>query len=275
MNNLIELFWIKTKKIINVLKSIFTSPILNTIISIIALYIAYLALNLANETLENSNKQFEQNSKYSDRVFNIQLKSSKELGDSLISQIKGLQNITSKQLKITDQQLKISTETLSEQLYENRPKVIVSSIEIIDTNLYIEYKFSPLIKIGVKNIGKRTALKTHLRQFIIYSDFSGIRHHNYFPMTSIDIQPENSYVSTFKPKINYIQKDEFYFCFEINYYDEKLNKKFSMPYYYFYHQDRGEYTYSVCDDSTKNILQKKINKFAKSVDEPLFGIDNY
>ena len=113
------------KKIFYKIHIIFKRKItFSNLINIVFLLIALFALLVSIKTLEQADKQFKLNSRSSDSLFNVQLRYSKQLNDSLISQISELQEITSKQLIITDEQLKISKETLNDQIYSGRPKIL-------------------------------------------------------------------------------------------------------------------------------------------------------
>lgn len=240
---------------------------------IVTLIISVLALWIAMITLDKSIQQFEQNATSSDSLFKVQLKNSKELNDSLIFQIKELQGITSSQLKITDQQLKISTETYREQLYSNRPKIVIIETKIIDT-LYSDTNFCPIITLDLKNIGKRYAFKTKQRNILIYSDFSGFKWANInYEDSSFIVEPESGvshYTRYFQPIIPAIHKDEFFFLVEIKYTDKELNQEFVQYYYYRYDNMMGKYGFYFCKTKDEIKLRKYVNNLLKKYNYQLF-----
>lgn len=242
---------------------------LQTILSFIALGVAIYAVIISQITLDNSNSQFEQNIRSSDSLFNYQLKHSKELNDSLIYQISELQKITNNQLKITDEQLQISIQTLQEEIYSRRPKIIVEKNEIKDTNIITGNEFiNPEIFTYFNNIGKRPAKNFLIRAFILFSDFS-----SYIPAEKQEneiIDPEQSFIFIFNPKIPFVYKDDFYYIFEIIYKDDELKRKFSQAYYYHYNKPRKEFGFYYCNVDESEKVRMNLNRLLKYFGRELF-----
>jgi len=125
-----------------------------------------------------------------------------------------LQKITNSQLSITDEHLKISIQTLQEELYFGRPKIIIGGSEISDTNMIIEENiFSPKILTYFTNIGKRPAKNFNLRAIVVYTDLSGLRTGEDYLINTVDPGPKS--VFEFKPRIPLMYKDDYYYCVEI------------------------------------------------------------
>jgi hypothetical protein len=160
-------------------------------------------------------------------------------------------------------------QTLQEEIYSRRPKIIIDKNVIKDTNLIVEEKwFCPEIQTYFKNIGKRPAKNFLLRALILYSDFTSLRpgeeHINEF------VNPEQASIYIFKPKIPVSYRYEFYYCFEINYYDEELNRSFKQAFYYHYYKARGTFEFYYCDVQEVNKIRTIINDILKSSDRDLF-----
>ena len=73
----------------------------------------------------------------------------------MINILQGIQKITASQLKITNDQFTISTETLKNKIYSDRPKLAITEIEMIDTGQIKSITKPYSIKIVTKfnNIG--------------------------------------------------------------------------------------------------------------------------
>lgn len=112
--------WYKLRSFVIVLER----PIINTSLNLIMLFVTIITLTVAIKTLDNADKQFQENSHSSDSLFNIQLDFSKKLNDSLINQIGLLQKLTNNQISITDRQLKV-WEKIAKEEYDRRPKLSI------------------------------------------------------------------------------------------------------------------------------------------------------
>ncbi|MGD8307105.1 MAG: hypothetical protein PVF17_10655 [Ignavibacteria bacterium] len=247
-------------------------PIFNSLLNLVMLGVAIYALVIAIRTFDNANEQFEKNSRSSDSLFNVQLRYSKQLNDSLINQISQLQEITNSQLKITDEQLEVSKETYRNQLYTGRPKIVLLYNFIKDTSFVFNNAFSPVISTKYTNVGNRNAVNLKSRFFVVYPDFSGIRSSALFPEMTGNFEPEASSTYEFKPRIPVQYKDEFYYCVEFSYYDNILKKEFYFPYYFHYYKNRNEYNFYDCEDNVKPKIKNTINNILKALDIPLFDI---
>ena len=229
------------------------------IISLIALIVAIISMT-------NANQQFKENSITSDSLFNVQLENSRKLNDSLIQQIFELQIITSKQLEITDEQLKILTSSLNEEIYAGRPKFQLEGSYIEDT-LIINGRFSPTIITPFINIGRRFAYKTRFKAFIVYPDFSGLRCSDFLNY-SRTMETNTRVLNTFKPMIPILYRDNYFYCFEIEYYDNVLHQIFKQTEYFHYFLSRGKYSFLTCNEDDKikvrNIINRKLDELKEA-----------
>lgn len=259
-------------KLISRIKSILSHKNFNsyfqTLLNFLALIVAIIVLLISKKTLDNANLQFEQNSKTADSLFNLQLSYAKNLNDSLISEIGRLQEITGKQLRITDEQLRISIETLNEQIYSGRPKIIVLSDQIKDKENIKDEIFSPNIITTFKNIGKRFAESVSLRPFIVYPDFSQIRG-GALPNPHL-LEPGTEHIYEFKPRINVKFRDDFYYCYEIVYFDKILKQQFKQVYYRHYYKRRRSFEFFFCKLEEEIRIKRTVNDILKTINESLF-----
>lgn len=243
------------------LRFIINNP--SIIVSIAAFFLAVLSYR-------NANWQFSENSKNSKKVYIDQLKNSKSLNDSLINQIRKLQEITNKQVKITDDQLKVSEEILLAQKYSGKPNILESDLNISDTNYRFNDLYSPTIEFKIKNVGLRYAYNIRTRNFLIYIDYSDFRipkstYHNF-------LEPSSEKIIGFQPKIDPKYKNEFYYCFDICYYDKLLKESFYQAYYYHYFRNRNNYDFYNCDSLERMSLRKYINKNSNVRKDNLFDV---
>lgn len=262
----------KTKEILNNLIRYLRRiehPIFNSILNIVMLLVAIMALIIAIKALNNADAQFKQNSKSSDSLFNLQLKSSQKLNDSLVYQIGKLQEITNNQLKITSEQLNISLATLNDQVYSGRPKFLITNELISDTNMIYNNIYSPIITVSMKNIGRRFAYKFNYRPILVYSDYSDLRH-AIRQSDTITIEPEGDISQDFKPKLNLNTRNNFYFCYELSYYDRDINKYFKQAYYKHYCKNRNDFQFLYCKNTEVVQLKKTINRYLRKYNQTPF-----
>jgi hypothetical protein len=247
--------------IYNFLLKIVSHPSLNFLFTIVAIYISWI-------TLHHADKQFELNSKSSDSLFNVQLKNSKELNENLIGRIRELQNITKTQLGVNSKQLDISTNALKEQIYSGRPKVIVILDDVEDTTNVNANVYGPKIITVTKNEGSRYALNCSLRPFLLLKDFK-IYKHGLYPKVAYNLEPTNPRENSFLPKFPLENKYDFYYVYDINYYDDQLKQTFRHSYYYHYYRMRNVGAFYNCKNNEKEELKKNINDELKAMNEPL------
>lgn len=236
---------------------------------ILPLFIGIAALYVAIEGRNDANRQFQINSKTSDSLFNTQLKHSKALNDSLISQISILQDITNKQLQITDEQLKISIELFQDQIYSGRPKLYVLSNKIADSTITIDNIFQPRIVTVFKNNGKRSANKISIRSFTLFNNFLALKA-NLKTEESYIIEPEGARKFQAMPVINQKFKDDFYYCYDIIYYDKILKQEFIQPYYYHYYKSGDKFDFYFCKIDSKEKIKESINHWLRTLNKRLF-----
>ena len=212
-----------------------------------------LAVILAIVAIDHADKQFVLNSESSDRLFNLQLKDAKELNDSLIAQVQRLQKVTERQLAITDEQLRISKEVLNEQIYSGRPKIVVMSDKLEDTSTVLEGNYSPKIITTVKNIGKRFAKQYRLRPFALDIGLAYYRG-GVLPKSTMTIEPEKVMANDFLPKLSMNCRNEFFYVYEVSYYDDVLKMTFKQSYFHHYYRMRNVTDFFSCDNNEKEAL---------------------
>ena len=246
-------------------------PVLKFILEICTFIIAIIAIFLAMKSIDQADIQFKTNSEQSDSLFNIQLMNAKRLNDSLISQIKTLQDVSNNQMKITDEQLKVSRAIYHSQLYADRPQISIQSNEISDTNYVIDGLFSPKIITTYMNVGRRMARNLHFRPFIIYPDFVGYRP-DMKKSIKENLDPTSGITSDFISHIPVKYKEDFYYCFDISYYDDILDQYFHNTYYYSYHRIRTKLDFYTCTVEIQLKLKSFIDiNIIKDSKTSLFG----
>ena len=241
-------------------------PILNNIISIANTVLAIVALYIAISAMNKATKQFEQDALQSDKLFRIQLKQTDSLfneqlarNDSLINQITKLQRITDKQLS-----------TLDVTLYENklagRPLFQIGVTKINSVDASDSRIFAPEIRTEFSNIGNRFAYKTRLRRFVVFDNYSAVV---YNADTLLMIEPQEPSAILMHPAIPVEFKDNFFYCLEIAYYDEKMRRFYVQVKYMNYRKER-EFEFYLAD-SWENELKTAINKVLRENYSPLLG----
>ena len=233
-----------------------------------SLIFALVAINQTQKGIDNSTDDFNKlisrldkivtNVNNATELFNEQLESSRKLNDSLIHQISLLQKITNNQLTTTDKQLRVSIETYQELLYSNRPKMLVGTTVIEDTNNISEEIYKPIIRTKFENIGRRYAYKVNVRSFTLNPDFSNVQQGFRFDVDFME--PESKRVYSSYPEIPMIHKDNFFYCFEVSYYDTALTQMFNQAYYMNYRKSREKFNFYLCDNKTKQKLRSILNE---------------
>ncbi|HUI91132.1 MAG TPA: hypothetical protein VLX68_02690 [Chitinivibrionales bacterium] len=247
-----------------------TNPLVSLLLNLAMLTVAIIALIVARQTLTESNRQFIENSIAADSLFKLQLKYSKDLNDSIVSQIKMLQSISSKQMEIIDQQLGVAVQTYHTQLYSGRPVIALGESKIASTEVISSDSISPQILTLYSNVGKRQADNLVLRAFFVTPDFSGLRSSAAFPLQSEHLEPGITMELEFKPRILAIHKKEFYYCIDCRYTDDILKQNFYFVHYYNYHESRGLFYFNNCIDAVKPHIKETINRSMSLERLPLF-----
>lgn len=261
MKKIVSSFWVRIKII-----SKFLWNHLDRLINLIVLVISMYALKIAIDANNNQVKQFDENSKSSDKLFNVQLKNSRELNDSLIAQIKSLQSITNKQLKITDEQLIISKLNYSEQTLLGRPRISIEDIKIEDTVSTTLKTITYKITYSYKNSGYRTALNLANRTFLTETDT--VDYHQ-AKLKSISLEPMQSYRSEYVTSIKIKDSENFYILIEFSFYDEFTKRELVNFYYFHYNNHFGENDFYFCKDYEITSLRDFINRQLSFNKEPL------
>jgi hypothetical protein len=242
--------------------------------NIISNIIAIIALFVAMKGNSNVNEQFNINMHSSDSLFNVQLRNAKALNDSIVNEIKKLQSITNNQLKITKDQLLFSNAAYKEKLFAERPILVVPAIELDTSTVNVDGTFSPIITCQIENNGGRIAYNCNFQWYVVYKDFSGYRK-RLNENTVVNLSPKVPILSESTPKIDLKQKNSFYFCFKIDYYDSLMDMKCKLIEYH--HYDSNYRTSSNersklfnCDVSERKKLKSYLNDLMKKNKEPLF-----
>lgn len=213
---------------------------------------------------KSSNKQFDDNSKKSDSLFNVQLKNQKSFNDSIILNLQKIQNLTDKQNLIIDQQLTISTQLFHDQVNSGAPKFVISNIELNDKNVKLNDSNFPKIFAAYLNIGKRFAYNVKLKQFIILSDFSQVRSNENEP--SEPTAPSASIESTFFPKFNKFGIP-FYYYAELSYLDRVTGKTTKNFYYKEFSNARNTFDFFDCNKQQIIKVKSCINDYLKTLNQ--------
>ncbi len=262
----------RTKTILNYTNKL-QRFISDKIIDIIAVIIALYALQIAMVEREQTQRQFEKSSKSADSLFIVQLNATKQLNQNLINEISKLQKITGNQLNITDRQLEIMRQSLKEQILSERPKLAVVESSISDTNLVITDLFSPIISTGIHNIGKRYADSLRFRPFIIDPEMMNVKDFTKDFMAHPFLEPSGVMTLSLLPKLPPKFKSEFYFCFEISYYDASTHLIFVQSYFYKYYKSRGDHKLYKCSNAEIIKLRYLINRYLESKGDILLKED--
>lgn len=245
---------------------------LDRLINVIVLIISIYALKIAIEANNNQVEQFDENSKSSDKLFNVQLKNSRALNDSLVSQIKSLQSITNKQLSITDEQLNLSKQNYSEQILLGRPRITINNMKIIDT-INVKTKTSTLkISYDFYNSGYRTALFLSNRTFVIEIDTLIMLVEDSYNPTSLE--PAQSVHQTLYPVLRNENLENFYLFIEFSFYDEFTKREINNFYYLHYFNYLEKNDFYICEDAEKKSLRDFINRNLPKQNKPLLKNEN-
>lgn len=222
-------------------------------IALIGVGFALIAYNQTSKQIEVSNVQFEKNSRDSDSLFKVQLQqaydlnkshieNNKKLNDSLINELEEIQNIntiqgtaTNNLLKATQKQYELTDQSLQDYIYETRPKFKLGAnkVEIIDSVTESLVRIS-IIR-NITNTGNRDATESEFRHLFIDKnnkpiDFDINNTQNIF-------QPNQTSIIIYKPLIFTKESEEFFYWFQIRFYDERRDEYFDRSYYYHYHED--------------------------------------
>lgn len=233
------------------------------IISIVAIIIAVKSYNSANQ-------QSKDNSIKSDNIFKIQLANEKKINTNL----EKIQELANNQIKITHQQLDISSKMLNDQINSKRP--ILSGFKDTLTDQYNIFngQFAPIIHTLYVNVGNRYAYNVNFRAFVISNDFALKSSNIFFNTAQDDVGPEVIGEWQYKPKIDLDSYQSgyvcFYYCYEISYYDKLTLNYQQFTTYKEYTNDRGKFIFHGCNSEIKERLKQIINKELKLDKKPEF-----
>lgn len=268
---------------------VFKSEILNEIknvsfdrfTSFFSLLIALLAFFYTSIQTEKNNIQFEENRKASDSLFEVQLINAKQLNELLISnaeklsssQIVELNKIQSintnltisakNQLETTKENLKLTEQSLDDYIIETRPNIIMGKTKVSDIDSILKedsrvLKNKTIIE-NFSNNGKRIADNFELRRAVFYDNKIQ------FFSTSTTIKkvlPNESKFSSMVINLENIYSEDFYYWYQIRYYDERLNSWEDRSRYFHYNRRANGLDFYDLDE-------KRILGLRKFIDEKL------
>jgi hypothetical protein len=229
-----------------------------TFLGVLLVIVVFLAIWLTCRAMDYVDNQLSSSSRLSDSLFSAQLKYSKALNDSLLNEIGELQKVTRMQLHITDMQLQTARESLNERLFADRPKLTLVSIKLDDSSTTAA-TFSPEVSITLRNTGERTATKVSMRPFVMFTDFSGHRQ-GVYPEPTQDVEPERDVVKHFSPKMPSKHRADFYFYFELSYYDVALKRTYVQTQFYRYGTIGDKSDFRTCGSDEKKMLLERTNE---------------
>jgi hypothetical protein len=230
--------------------------VLQNILNILMLIISIGAIVISIKSYNSANRQFEENSKKSDSLFQIQLTNEKMINTNL----EKIQELTNNQINIINQQLNISTQTLNDQINSSSPKLIILETTLEGKTTLYNGMYAPVIYTTYKNVGKRYANDVEYRPFVITNDFKVIRSGNENFASKLVLGPDQTATSLFKPKFD-SPITAFYYCVEISYLDRLTDKKNYITLFLKFVNDRGKDVFDVCSNQEKETLLSLLNDF--------------
>lgn len=248
-------------------------PIITNTISIIALIIAVSTMNKATEQFNLSNEQsdalFKKQFSQTDSLFSTQIQQSDSLFTQLFSKNDSLLNHISNLQGISDRQLRTLNTTLIENKESGRPIFNFIGTQIGNQIITHDENEDCTIEIFVNftNEGNRIAYECVYRSFVIFDDFKDFQ--SGFSDPSFVVHPHENIPSLISIQIPKKFKDNFFICFELNYYDLKLDKYFMQTYYAQYQKVISLNFYTARDYEPK--LVEVINKILIKANKPLWG----
>lgn len=234
-----------------------------SLVDYLAIFIAVISLLYSILSFNSANNQFKENAQSSDSLFNIQLTNEKELNEKLIAEITKLQEITNNQLIIIQNLLEVSESTLENKKYSERPILTFGKCILKDGDDIIDGMFAPLIELKYQNQGKRSAFSITIRPYIISSEMKLLKA-GLSKNIGSSLEPGGSSEIEYKPKFNIKYKDNFYYCIEIQYFDNLLSRKFNYTLYTNYYNSRNKFEFYNCDENKRKELKSVINDYLSS-----------
>lgn len=231
-----------------------------SIIDYLAIIIAVISLLYSIMSFNSANEQFKENAQASDSLFNIQLTNEKELNEKLITEITKLQEINNNQFVLIQNLLEVSESTLENKKYSERPILTFGKFILKDGDYIINGNFAPLIELKYQNQGKRSALSIRFRPFIISNELKLLKAGG---IQNIDdsLEPGGGSEIEYKPKFDMRHKDNFYYCLEIQYFDQLLSRKFNYTLYSHYNKIRNKFEFYNCEADKREELKSVINNY--------------
>lgn len=248
-------------------------------ISLIGLEIALLAFIQTSFQVEKNNKQFEENRIASDKLFQTQLKHAENLNqlqiknaqilnDSLISELNKIQDINKQQslaaenqLLSSQQQFELSKQSLSDYLADTKPDLTLGKTEIVSRDTINDNKIKLSIIKFFTNTGKREALNVEIRNAIIHNN-RGVS--DVLINTDMSLFTANSSAeSNFYPEMLLSESEDFFYWFQVIYYDKRLDKYTDRSYYFHYYKSVKGFDFYYVNDIQKKAIQKIVDSELK------------
>jgi hypothetical protein len=223
-------------------------------IDIIALIIAIGSFFYTRESVTLMKEQFKENSKSSDSIFHIQLANSKALNDSLIRQVKQLQEITTFQLKT-------SKESFHSQLIGNKPNFILTELPTWDNGTD---EYGAKVINYIKNEGRREADSIVIKIYALFGN--AVYKEKYIEPWMKEFSFEKIEPNEIK-KIDFylpihLYSAEFYYYIKIKYYDNVLRRYFKNFIYLRHGYNKGnQIFYDIVEDEAH--YKKELNNRLK------------
>lgn len=235
------------------------------ILNVSMLVTSIFAIWLANKSYTTANRQFEDNSKKSDSIFDLQYENEIMINANLekiqnkTDSIFEIQSeLTNKQISIIDQQLIVSQQILKDQIIAGAPKLINLGSKLKDRNTVFDGKYSPIITTHYKNVGNRYAFDLEIRSFYLSEDLRMTSSNIEGVITKVILGPNEEGATDHKPKLDN-PVTTFYYCFEITYLDKLTDKKYYLTTFTKFFKNRGKENFYICDIEQEKKLRDTIN----------------
>jgi hypothetical protein len=236
--------------------------IIQTVLSFAGIIIAVIALLISKQAIEDAAI----NSKNADSLFNVQLNNERIYNDSIIANLKDMQELTSKQIQIIDEQLNVGRLSYEDQKVSKRAQLIINGIFYDEGNEKNGEDRKDLISVNIKNVGQNYAYDVQTRLIICRRDFSEIKSGIYNSKENLGPNVDVLHsTGTFKEDT----KLPFYLTVEVIYFDKISAKKYSIIKVLCYQANNDKFSFYSCDEDEKEKIKKTINKHLKQEDLPL------
>jgi len=184
-------------------------------------------------------------------MFNLQMNQSRQLNDSLLRQLKGIQKTTGEQSEITNHQLE-------QEIYAGIPIMTPQKPLLSDTQAY-NNMFHPTVWFPYINFGKRPALNLSMNIFIVNEK---ITRSDTVPSAYSEtdhIEPSQGFTNSIKSSIPISIGDTFYSVVQMKYKDGPTKKEFHSTFFFEWVYENGNYIHYLCNNNQKKKLFSFLN----------------